>query len=281
MKQTCRMAFGLAVFMAVLGAARVEAVDTCSATIKVGDGTILVSASHVSGTLTWGWTAATQIQPFFNAETCVKSNGKATNCTQGATGTLLAITPPPDCTLQLKDGSGTCSAYVKQCVPGKRPLVEFPVRFVDNGDGTVTDTRTGLMWEQKTNDSGIHDKDDLYTWSTGSPFNPDGLAFFTFLATLNGITPFSSTPFAGYGDWRLPTLAELLTIFDFTAPGCGGGVSPCIDPVFGPTQPFYYWSATTTFGAPGFANSVDFGGGWARWDNKLSTLYVRAVRNGS
>jgi hypothetical protein len=56
---------------------------------------------------------------------------------------------------------------VINCVPGKRPVVEFLVRFVDNGDGTVTDTRTGLMWEQKTDDGSIHDKDNVYTWSTG------------------------------------------------------------------------------------------------------------------
>lgn len=73
--------------------------------------------------------------------------------------------------------------------------MEFPARFIDHGDGTVTDTRTGLMWEQKTDDSAIHDKDNLYTWSTGAPYNPDGTAFFTFVATLNG-----PTPFAGYGD---------------------------------------------------------------------------------
>jgi len=38
-------------------------------------------------------------------------------------------------------------------------------RFVDNGDGTVTDNMTGLMWEKKDNSSGIHDMDNIYTWS--------------------------------------------------------------------------------------------------------------------
>lgn len=37
--------------------------------------------------------------------------------------------------------------------------------FVDNGDGTITDTSTGLMWEKKSDDGSIHDKDDVYTWS--------------------------------------------------------------------------------------------------------------------
>ena len=46
-------------------------------------------------------------------------------------------------------------------------------RFTDNRDGTVTDTKTGLQWEKKSNDNGIHDTDNTYTWSTGSPFDPD------------------------------------------------------------------------------------------------------------
>jgi len=32
-------------------------------------------------------------------------------------------------------------------------------------NGTVTDNMTGLMWEKKDNSSGIHDMDNIYTWS--------------------------------------------------------------------------------------------------------------------
>ena len=42
-------------------------------------------------------------------------------------------------------------------------------RFVDNGDGTITDTKTGLQWEKKSDDGTIHDQDDTYTWTTGVP----------------------------------------------------------------------------------------------------------------
>jgi hypothetical protein len=265
----------LAGMTALLGAPQAGALEKCAAKINSKDGTILVAAKSVSGTLTWGWTATTQIQPFFNAGTC-QSGGTASKCTQGSPGTLLAITPPPDCTLQLKDGAATCTAFLKKCTPGKRPLVTFPTRFIDNGDGTVSDTSTGLMWEKTTDDSTIHDKDNFYTWSTGSPYNPDGTAFFTFLATLNG-----PTPFAGYGDWRLPTLTELKTIVDLTAPGCGSG-SPCIDQtVFGPTQASFYWSATTFAGFPISARLVDFFNGTVFNLNKTGNSYVRAVRSGS
>lgn len=30
-------------------------------------------------------------------------------------------------------------------------------RYVDNGDGTITDKNTGLMWEKKTTGGGVHE----------------------------------------------------------------------------------------------------------------------------
>ena len=58
-------------------------------------------------------------------------------------------------------------------------------RFTDNGDGTVTDKLTGLVWEKKTDDSTAHDRHNLYNWSTGTDIE-DGPAFTTFLGTVNG-----------------------------------------------------------------------------------------------
>lgn len=41
--------------------------------------------------------------------------------------------------------------------------------YIDNGDGTITDTRTGLMWEKKSDDGTIHDKDNVYSWGSTIP----------------------------------------------------------------------------------------------------------------
>src|SRR5437870_3775042 len=69
------------------------------------------------------------------------------------------------------------------------------LRFVDNGDGTVTDNQTGLQWEKKVAGSGcLHCVDDVYTWCVDADHSlvcdngslPDGTAFTSFLATLNG-----------------------------------------------------------------------------------------------
>ena len=36
--------------------------------------------------------------------------------------------------------------------------------YTDNGDGTITDNNTKLMWEKKSDDGGLHDKDNTYVW---------------------------------------------------------------------------------------------------------------------
>ncbi len=160
-------------------------------------------------------------------------------------------------------------------------------RYLNNGDGTVSDLNTGLMWEMKTETAGPDDVSNTYEWSTGDNL-ADGGAFTSFLAMLNnGSAPYnggSPSPitgcFANHCDWRLPSIVELQGIVDFSAPGCGSG-SPCIDPTFGPTQSFYYWSATTIAGHPTDAWYVSFDGGFAFNEGKTAAgLYVRAVRSG-
>jgi len=156
--------------------------------------------------------------------------------------------------------------------------------YTDNCNGTVTDGTGGLVWEKKTDDGGVHDKDDLYSWSTGSPWIFDGTAASVFLATLN-----TSPCFAGACDWRLPTIVELGGredfgtatggIVDLTVSGCGSG-SLCINAIFGPTTSGGYWSSTSPSN-PGNAWLVDFGDGYVSNDPKTSVGYVRAVRSSS
>jgi len=165
--------------------------------------------------------------------------------------------------------------------------------LVDNGDGTVTDNKTGLTWEKKTGTVGAFvdcstttcsnpdDVNNLYKWSV-SLTAPDGGAFTDFLARVNGTLCASSTcpSLGGHSDWRLPTLSELQTIVDLAATGCGTG-SPCIDPVFGPTVPNVYWSASTFASIPFNALIVDFLNGLSGINDKSSNVgYVRAVRGG-
>jgi hypothetical protein len=135
-------------------------------------------------------------------------------------------------------------------------------RFFDNGDGTVTDTCTGLMWQQDTadidNDGQIQPLVDTATWC-------DALGFC------------ENLEFAGYDDWRLPNARELQSIVDF------GRASPAINPAFGVLFEFY-WSSTSYAETADAAWGVGFHVGYLGNRMKLGDLdfsfnYVRAVRN--
>lgn len=115
--------------------------------------------------------------------------------------------------------------------------------FTENGDSTVTDSATGLMWMKE--DSKI-----AMTWSEALEYA-------------------ESMEFAGYSDWRLPNAKELQYIVDYTrSPDTTD--SPAIDPVFSSTPiineadkkdyPFF-WTSTTHYerGRPDKAAYIAFG----------------------
>jgi hypothetical protein len=171
----------------------------------------------------------------------------------------------------------------------------YTTRFVDNGDGTITDNKTRLQWEKKTTTVGSavnygdqHDVDNLYTWF-GIP-NWDSFVLQGFLYSLNRSDSSSGTStsacFARRCDWRLPTINELTSIIDANAPGCGAG-SPCIDAIFGPTVPggakgrYTSWTRQPSLpGTNGYGElwSVDFGNGNVATQDVLLEFRTRAVR---
>ena len=165
-------------------------------------------------------------------------------------------------------------------------------RWVDNGNGTVTDRMTGLMWEKKTDDGSVHDWNNTYSWSSSGPlvYAPDGTVFTEFLAELNGSGEGGCTSidgtledggFAGHCDWRLPTPGELTTIL--LAPyECQ--VHPCInETIFGPTDQHAYWTATSVATSPEYVWVVEFYEGLVD-DTTIKTqsdIPARAVRGGA
>lgn len=98
--------------------------------------------------------------------------------------------------------------------------------FHDNGDGTVTDRATGLMWSKTDSGQGMN-------WE----------------AALAWVQQRNAQKYLGHSDWRLPNAKELQSLVDYTrAPAVTH--SPAIDPLFQTTPlgdgefPFF-WSSTT------------------------------------
>jgi hypothetical protein len=125
-------------------------------------------------------------------------------------------------------------------------------------DFMVKDNVTGLIWELKTDDDGIHDKDDRYTW-----YN----ALNVFIARLN------ADQYGGYSDWRIPTQRELLSIVNYD------NYNPAIDMnAFPNTIPSYYWAYPTYADNPGGSSCINFLYGHDFDLDNTTTYYVRAVR---
>lgn len=160
--------------------------------------------------------------------------------------------------------------------------------YTDNLDGTFTDDNTGYMWEIKDNAGGIHDVNNLYTWTddmVGDLTDPDGTLFTVFLHALNntcdgaGVTDcIDDSPcgggvcgFAGYRDWCIPNIKALQSIVDYSV------FSPSSN-VPGLTRSNIYWSTTTNTASNNFVWFINFNNGPIGGTNKTNSWFARAVR---
>jgi hypothetical protein len=138
------------------------------------------------------------------------------------------------------------------------------MRFVDNMDGTVTDTCTGLMWQKDAadvNGDGHHTDQDVLPWCKALQYC-------------------ENLSFGGHDDWRLPNVRELQSIIDY------GHAKSSINPVFGGSISLY-WSSTSVASHPKDAWVVYFGEGWVGFYNgkdvgsKETGYNAWAVRGGA
>lgn len=143
-----------------------------------------------------------------------------------------------------------------------------PLSYTDNGNGTVTDNNTGLIWQKYENASS-------YNW-----FRASGTYAPVYNPSSQNVC--GSLNLGGYSDWRLPTKKELMSIVDYSITWPG----PTINIAFFPnTQANYYWSSTTNDDLPDqdteLAWNVCFDIGNVGTLSKYDyALYVRCVRGG-
>lgn len=160
------------------------------------------------------------------------SSTQYTSTTMGGAATVFGV----------NFADGRIKGYPRDRNPGGRTFKGFlrlvrgnpeygKNQFVDHGDGTITDTATGLMWMK--NDSGR-----AMDWKSALAFA-------------------DSFTLAGHSDWRLPDAKELQSLVEYSrSPDATD--SPAIDPLFACTTlqneggrkdwPAY-WSSTTHVGA--------------------------------
>ncbi|HXC50313.1 MAG TPA: DUF1566 domain-containing protein [Candidatus Limnocylindrales bacterium] len=222
---------------------------------------------------------------------------------------------PPDvatCNAGFSDCNSSLATCLSACEPGPRPPLQtgqsicldtmgitIPCSgtgqdgelqkgaarsFVDNGDGTISDNATGLMWEKFSSDGSIHDQENVYSWSD---------AFDVKIAGLNAMN------FAGHGDWRMPNAFELESQMEYTP----DDFSPSSDPTYGPGPYAVFrspctpdcsvltcsclisraanWSSTTDWKDTTSALAMFVPSGAFFPSDKNSSMQVRAVRSGS
>jgi hypothetical protein len=150
----------------------------------------------------------------------------------------------------------------------------------DSGWIMTRDNVTGLIWEIKTDDGGIHDKDNTYTWYDSNPATNggyagtpgDGTDTEDFIAALNDAN------YGGFSDWRMPTIKELSSLVNSSISYPG----PTIDDAWFPyTVSSFYWSSTTTIDLTTEAWCMYFNMGRVYNYPKTWSHHVRAVRGGS
>ncbi|MDP8201409.1 MAG: DUF1566 domain-containing protein [Candidatus Tenebribacter burtonii] len=166
----------------------------------------------------------------------------------------------PEMMFGVNFADGRIKGYGTGPMPGQTEDKKFYVYYVrgnenygindfdDNGNETISDNSSALMWSQ-------NDSEETLNWE-------EALAWVQQKNTEN---------YLGYSDWRLPNVKELQSILDYTrAPDTLN--SAAIDPLFncteitnvgGETDYPYYWSGTThenwTSDNGGFASYVSFG----------------------
>ena len=122
--------------------------------------------------------------------------------------------------------------------------------FVDNGDGTIKDNYTGLIWQKL---------------SSTTPMNWEAALAYSKTVSL-----------CGKSDWRLPNIKELQSLNDVSR------IKPSINKTYFPNilSSVSYWSSTSQYRTPAIAWDMNTDYGVVTYEDKTLSRYVILVRGG-
>ncbi len=130
-------------------------------------------------------------------------------------------------------------------------------RFIEytlSGDDVVKDLATGLMWARDGDEGGC---------GNGSNYRWDDACLFA-----------SGMPFAGFSDWRVPNILEMISIVDFAKTS-----APFSYSIFTNTASAGYWSSTTAGANNANAWAILFNTEFISPVAKTGTIKFRGVRS--
>jgi hypothetical protein len=182
------------------------------------------------------------------------------------TAVMLGVAPVADTGQQdCWDEAGAVIACAGSGQDGEHQVgVAWPSpRLVDNGDGTITDNMTGLMWLQEA----------------------DCLSFADWEGALAKIDDFNTMSIActnyaamTYIDWRLPNVSEFQSLIDF---GQADPALPAGSPFLDVITNSFYWTSTTDVDTPIHAWLMGMSNGETDINSKVLSNWIWAVRAGT
>lgn len=157
--------------------------------------------------------------------------------------------------------------------------------------GCTRDNVTGLVWEIKTSDGGLRDRNGIFTnfddparrqvvtYPYLTTYPPSQAQIDASTNSIGYVNSVNAQGLCGSSDWRRPSVKELESIMDY------GLAAPYLDPMFFPDMPTATWlhfiSRTPSAEADQDAWVVSFDHGSAgRSYARIFSTYLRLVRGG-
>ncbi len=172
------------------------------------------------------------------------------------------------------------------------PLPDQSVSYASTPWACVQDNVTGLIWEVKTDDSGLHDKDDTFTWYNTNPatngdangtenegtncFGYESNNAATYCNTQAYMNRVNNAGLCGASDWRMPTIKELESLVHY------GRTFSAIESNYFPnpvnTVNWSVWSGSPSAGSADTAWYVLFSNGFSDTQSSTENATIHLVR---